>query len=111
MFSALLTTLLLVPALAAPVEMEERDGSGSGSGNSTHNVKEFIAELYAQVNPNDRNTLLDGGFTFDFLAAESFGGGGRDGGLVLADNTLFPGVVGNGLSWLVGFLGVSRPPA
>lgn len=41
-------------------------------------------------------------------AAESFGGGGKDGGVILADNTQFPGVVGNGLSWLAGFLGVSQ---
>lgn len=27
--------------------------------------------------------------------------------MILADNTIFPGVVGNGMSWLVGFLGVS----
>ena len=43
------------------------------------------------------------------LAAKSFGGGGADGGVILADNTVFPGVVGNGMSMLVGFLGVSVP--
>ncbi|BEJ10319.1 hypothetical protein CcaverHIS641_0703540 [Cutaneotrichosporon cavernicola] len=89
------------------VELEQRNNSDSsgGSGGSGQSLKDFIAELYAQVNPNDRNTLLGNGFVFDFLAAQSFGGGGRDGGVILADNTLFPGVVGNGLSWLVGFLG------
>ena len=41
------------------------------------------------------------------IAAKSFGGGGADGGVILADNTIFPGVVGNGMAMLVGFLGVS----
>jgi hypothetical protein len=30
-----------------------------------------------------------------------------DGGVVLADDTLFPGVIGTGSSMLMGFLGVS----
>jgi hypothetical protein len=29
-----------------------------------------------------------------------------DGGIVIADDTLFPGVIGTGISMLMGFLGV-----
>lgn len=100
LLSAFTILLSLAGTLAVPTPVEEKR-------NNDKNITELIAELYDQVNPNARNNILGDGLTFDFLAAQSFGGGGKDGGVILADNTLFPGVVGNGLSWLVGFLGVS----
>jgi hypothetical protein len=45
------------------------------------------------------------GQIFDFLDAPSFGGGGKDGAVVLADKNNWPGVIGNNIAFLMTFLG------
>jgi len=65
-----------------------------------------ITALHQANTAIDRyNILGSGGLAFSFLDAQSFGGGGKDGGVVLADDTLFPGVIGTGSAMLMGFLG------
>jgi oxalate decarboxylase/phosphoglucose isomerase-like protein (cupin superfamily) len=67
---------------------------------------DLIQALNAANTPNERYKLLGKeGLVFDYLDAPSFGGGGKDGGVVLADNTVFPGVIGQGQAMLMGFLG------
>jgi hypothetical protein len=68
--------------------------------------EDLIKALNTANTPNERYKLLGkDGLVFDFLDAPSFGGGGKDGGVVLADNTVFPGVIGQGQAMLMGFLG------
>ncbi len=123
----MLSSLLLPAALAAlaftsaaPVVERNNDLAGE------------IAALNAANTANERYKILGpDGLVFDFLGAffklegcilrglalmtffttdaPSFGGGGKDGGVVLADNTVFPGVIGQGQAMLMGFLGVSPP--
>jgi len=65
-----------------------------------------ITALHQANTANDRYSILgQDGLAFSFLDTPSFGGGGKDGGVVLADDTLFPGVIGTGTSMLMGFLG------
>jgi len=67
---------------------------------------DLIKALNEANTANERYELLGpNGLAFDFLDAPSFGGGGKDGGVVLADNTNFPGVIGQGQAMLMGFLG------
>jgi hypothetical protein len=122
MLSTTLTYTLLLSlarlAIGAPAPVREsadsdlakrQNAPDFGGWNEGQNVTELIFELNQQVTPIDRDIKLPAdGFVFNFMEANSFGGGGKDGGVILADNTLFPGVVGNSMSWLVGFLGVSR---
>lgn len=56
---------------------------------------------------NDRAKILGGdGFSFSFLDAKFFGGGGDAGGVVLADDTLWPATIGTNSAMLMGFIGV-----
>ncbi|RSH91577.1 hypothetical protein EHS25_009876 [Saitozyma podzolica] len=102
-------------SLAAPTPASDVDEAASlakrqnapafGGWDQGENVTALIQELSEQVNPIDRDVLLPRTALSLTSLAKNFGGGGKDGGVILADNTIFPGVVGNGLSWLVGFLG------
>jgi len=71
--------------------------------------RDLTSEITAlhQANTADARYAILGqfGLAFSFLDTPSFGGGGKDGGVVLADDTLFPGVIGTGTSMLMGFLG------
>jgi len=65
-----------------------------------------ITALHQANTADDRYAILgQDGLAFSFLDSPSFGGGGKDGGVVLADDTIFPGVIGTGTSMLMGFLG------
>ncbi|KAH8917865.1 RmlC-like cupin, partial [Atractiella rhizophila] len=69
-------------------------------------IADQVKQLYAASTNNQRYEILGAnGLAFDFFAAPSFAGGGKDGGVVLADNTQWPGVVGTGSAMLVGTLG------
>lgn len=67
---------------------------------------DLLQRLHAAISPNARYAILPPeDFMFDFLGAPSFGGGGKDGGVVLADDSIWAGLVGNDISMLMGFLG------
>jgi len=61
------------PAKDSSADLAKRQNQPSfGGWDQGQNVTEFIAELYDQVNPIDRDVLLPkDGFVFDFLS-ESF---------------------------------------
>jgi len=88
--------LICAGSLAAP--LQGRDSASS--------LQQEITALHQANTANDRYKILGpDGLAFSFLDTDSFGGGGKDGGVVLADDTLFPGVIGTGSSMLMGFLG------
>ncbi|KAH8917867.1 RmlC-like cupin [Atractiella rhizophila] len=71
-------------------------------------LTDTLNQLQAARTAGDRNAILISsgyGATLDFLAQPNFAGGGKDGGVILADNSLYPGVIGNREAMLVGFLG------
>jgi hypothetical protein len=89
---ALFATSLFVGSLAVP--SKKRD------------LTSEITALHQANTADDRYAILGPtGLLFNFLDAPSFGGGGKDGGVVLADDTLWPGVIGTGTSGLMGFMG------
>jgi len=89
----LFTSSLFVSSFALP--SQKRDS-----------LSQKITALHQANTAVDRyNILGQNGLAFSFLDAPSLGGGGKDGGVVLADDTLFPGVIGTGSAMLIGFLG------
>jgi len=99
-------------AFTIPEAQNKKNIPGNTSGNGqlpspgTKEYHDFISQLKQADTAIDRNNLLGpAGLAFSFLESASFGGGGKDGGVVLADNTQYPATVGNGLAMLAGFLG------
>jgi len=105
-FSLLSLVLLSAcPSLAAPFRgsatVEKRAANAS-----TTPTPEFIEELQQAPSTLARYDLLPPqDFAFNFLDAESFGGGGPDGGVVLANDQIWAGVVDNQIAMLMGFIG------
>jgi len=90
---ALIVTSLFVNSLAVPSQKRSA-------------LTDEITALHQANTADDRYKILGKyGLAFSFLDSPSFGGGGKDGGVVLADDTIFPGVIGTGTSMLMGFLG------
>jgi len=101
MFTAPLISLFLAAtSLAAPFQdVEKRASSGPPS-------QDLLNKLHQANTANERYAILPPeDFLFDFLEASSFGGGGPDGGVVLADDTQWAGTIGNNIAMLMGFLG------
>jgi hypothetical protein len=105
MFTLLSLLLLASSTLAAPFRgsptLEKRAANAS-----TTPTPQFIEHLQQAPNSLARYAILPPeDFAFDFLEAESFGGGGPDGGVVLANDQIWAGVVDNQIAMLMGFIG------
>ena len=101
---ALVVSSLLGSSLAVP--SASADATPPAKRASANPLAAEITALQQANTANDRYAILgQDGLAFSFLDAQSFAGGGKDGGVVLADDTLFPGVIGTGSAMLMGFLG------
>jgi len=80
--------------------------TASTSSSSENPLESEITALMQANTAIDRYGLLGSdSIMFGFLDAPSFGGGGKAGGVVLADDTIYPAVIGNNIAMLMGFLG------
>jgi hypothetical protein len=96
--TTLLSVLSLFPLLTVSKPFDRRAYNPPST--------DYLERLHAAIDPLTRYSILNpADFQFDFLAAPSFGGGGPDGGVVLADDSIWAGLVGNNIAMLMGFLG------
>jgi hypothetical protein len=99
---------LLALVLAVPLQEAEKRSTLEERTNSpwTPPSEDLLTALHQANTPNERYKILPpSDFSFSFLDAPSFGNGGKDGGVVLANDEVWPGVIGNGIAMLMGFLG------
>lgn len=100
------SAVLSSPILGSAYLDKRQNEPAFGGWDKGENVTDLVQELQVVPNPIDGYVKLPAdGLFFDFLKAKNFGGGGPAGGVVLADNTIYPETVNTELSILVGFIG------